>query len=42
MLKKKLDKALKRNLENQSIKVENKTQPKENLQDPSELAEELT
>ena len=39
---KKLDKALKRNLENQSIKVENKTQPKENLQDPSELAEELT
>ena len=39
---KKLDKALKRNLENQSIKVENKTQPKENLQDQSELAEELT
>ena len=39
---KKLDKALKRNLESQSVKIENKTEPKEKLQDQSGTLEELT
>ena len=39
---KKLDKALKRNLESQSVKIENKTEPKEKLQDQSGPLEELT